>query len=376
MPSCAHCLNIMDVSGGEKSKSCAKCRDVTYCGVDCQKADWRTHKPNCKPCERYVVETVATLHDSDQWRKLLKWRPSIDVMLANMRDTDDLHRFRDQYNTQTIGLLHALVEAYKLGMSSTGDVDHVYALAALPLLDEMAELMGKMGDFEFQGLCFCDLAHLKTCILGCVNNDIAAYYEKASDLAARHFIPSVQARACFGLGRAANGNKEYEKAATLLRKAIHPEAQTNPEDAVHCVFQLIDVLIKLNLVDEIDTFIQRCPRLIQEAVGPDFEGIDPMHLAYHLVCAQVHEAHGKTTEAARELSKLITLVHENKPSIHDWRPLLLEIIYKAKQKLKILDPKTGNKVLVKSIQELARTQRMPNNYMQDGVLCREIILDR
>jgi tetratricopeptide (TPR) repeat protein len=366
----------MDVSNGEKSKSCAKCRGVTYCGVECQKANWETHKITCKPCERFIIDTVVTLHNSEQWRKLLKWRPSIDVLLAKLREIDDSDCFRAQANTQMIELLHALVEAFKMGMVSTGDVDDVYALAILPLIDEMAELLGKMGDFAHQGLCFCDIANAKSRILKREDKDVASYYEKASHLADLHFLPSVQARACYGLGRMANGHGNYGEAATLLQKALHFAEQINFDEEVHCIFELIDVLIKVNLLDKADTFIQRCPRLMKETLGPDFKGIDVMHLTYHLLCARVHEAHGKTTEAARELSKMITLVHENKSSIHDWRPILLLIIDKAKKELKILHPKTGNKVLVKSIRDLEHKQRMPNKYVRDGVAWREVLIDR
>ncbi len=101
-----------------------------------------------------------------------------------------------------------------------------------------------------------------------------------------------------------------------------------------------------------------------------------MHLTYHLLCARVYDAHGQTTEAARELSQMITLVHDNNSSIHDWRPILLLIIDKAKKELKILHPKTGNKVLVKSIRDLEHKQRMPSNYVRDGVAWREVLIDR
>ena len=39
---CAKC-NRAD----KKMKLCSKCRMMTYCSAECQKADWKKHKPNC-----------------------------------------------------------------------------------------------------------------------------------------------------------------------------------------------------------------------------------------------------------------------------------------------------------------------------------------
>jgi hypothetical protein len=376
MPWCTHCVKNLGVAVGENPKSCAKCMDATYCGVECQKADWGTHKTTCKPCERYVVLTVAALHVSEQWRKLLKWRPYIDDLLAGMRDTDDLHWFRPHADTQMVQLHHALVEAYKLGIESTGDPGNVYASATVPLLDEMAELQGKMNLFEDQGTSLCDLAHSKSLLMGFDNKDTVVCYKRASDLAARHFIPELQARACYGLGRIAKKHNEYEEAATLLRTAVDSAAGAEFGGEVFFVYELVEVLFKLNSVDEAETLIQRCPLLIQQNTGPDFKGITPIHLSYHLLCARLHEARGKTKEAGCEVGKMIALVHANKSSIHDWRPILLGILEEAKKQLKILDPETGNKRLVKAMRDLAHKQRMPMDYTRDGVAWREILIER
>jgi len=34
---------------GSALKKCSRCQSVAYCGGDCQKSDWKSHKPNCKP---------------------------------------------------------------------------------------------------------------------------------------------------------------------------------------------------------------------------------------------------------------------------------------------------------------------------------------
>jgi regulator of RNase E activity RraB len=326
------------------------------------------------------VLTVAALHRSEQWRKLLKWRPYIDDLLASMRDTDDLHWFRPHADTQMVQLQNALVEAYKLGIESTGDPGNVYHSATVPLLDEMAALQGKMQLFEDQGTSLCDLANSKSVLMGFDNKDTVACYKRASDLAARHFIPELQARACHGLGRIAKIHNEYKEAAKLLRTAVDSAAEaaeaTKGGCEVFCVYELVEVLFNLNSVDEAETLIQRCPLLIQQNTVPDCKGTTPMHLSYHLLCARLHEARGKTKEAGCEVGKMIALVHANKSSIHDWRPILLGILEEANKQLKILDPETGNKRLVKSMRDLAHKQRMPMNYTRDGVAWREILIER
>ncbi|KAJ1467450.1 hypothetical protein T484DRAFT_1755866 [Baffinella frigidus] len=294
-----------------------------------------------------------------------------------MRGVDDAHWFRPRADTQMVQLQHALIEAYKQGILSTGDRDNIYALPMIAVLDEMAALQGKMHLFEDQGVSLCDLAHTKSLVLGFDNKETVAYYEQARELAVRHFVPSIQARACFGLGRIASGRNAYQAAATLLRTAVDSAAGAEFGGEVFFVYELVEVLFKLNSVDEAETFIQRCPLLIQQCTGPDFKGITPVHVKYHLLCARLHEARGKTKEAGCEVGKMIALVHDNKSSIHDWRPVLLWILEEAVRTLKILDPKTGNRVLVQSMRALTYKQRMPMpNFTRDGVVFREVLIER
>ena len=42
-------LNPVFPEGGKK---CARCKQVHYCNRECQRAHWKTHKPNCKELKK------------------------------------------------------------------------------------------------------------------------------------------------------------------------------------------------------------------------------------------------------------------------------------------------------------------------------------
>jgi hypothetical protein len=373
MSCCTHCGKTTAATGGEKPKSCGKCRDVTYCDVECQKADWDTHKTSCEPCAQYVSDKVMALHASKQWRKLIKWHPYIEehiFTVARLRDNTQL-------NAQVFTLHSVLALAYKLGIIATSDPGNVYAKAAVPVLEEMVELERKANHFAGQGAALCDLAEMTCYVLGKCNKISVKYYQQASVIALQHGTSRVQAAACHGLGMAASGEDRQFEAATLFRTAVAEAAKDDDSELEVCYsLQLFDQLLKLNSIDEAETLIQRLPRLIQRVTGPNFKGLTHMQLHYHLQSARVHEARGNPSEAEREVRKLIALVHENKSTIHDWRPTLLNILKVTNKKLKVLHPETGNKSLVKSMADLAYRQRMPHNYTCDGVEWREVLIER
>ena len=48
-----YCANLGCV--GQGLKACARCKRVRYCGVECQRAHWPQHKPDCsKPTPKAV----------------------------------------------------------------------------------------------------------------------------------------------------------------------------------------------------------------------------------------------------------------------------------------------------------------------------------
>ena len=346
MVPCTHCGQITDAT--EKPKCCAKCRSVTYCNADCQKANWEAHKITCKPCSFYSVEKILTLHSSQQWRKLIKWRPYIDQLFVEMRRVDDPH-----ITTQLLKLHYMFVSAYKLGITTTDDPDNEYAKASVSLLNEMIELQGKLNLFPDQGSSLCDLALMTKRIVGPHSVASVEFFKRATTIAVQHRVPKLHARASLGIGISCNNALLYEEAAKVFRIALDAAAIDHDEFEVCCCHHLIEVLFEINSIDEAETFIRRFPVLIRQAIGPDFRGLTPFHLKYHLHLARVCDARGQTAKVEQELRKIISLVNDNKSCIHDWRPVFLLFLEQCNKKLKILDPKTGEKGLIKSFADLA-----------------------
>lgn len=58
---CVFCKKKKDISS---LQACSRCRFIYYCGTDCQKRDWKSHKKTCIPtqtaekdlCEIYLAE--------------------------------------------------------------------------------------------------------------------------------------------------------------------------------------------------------------------------------------------------------------------------------------------------------------------------------
>ena len=349
MSPCAVCSKKTDV-GAVNPKKCAKCRNIVYCSEDCQKTDWENHKKICKPCAIYIQGRFWDAFASKQWRKVIKLHSYIEEHVFGwMRLRDD-----PDHNEQTSKIHYALVAAYKMGISSTGDPENVYANAVVPVLKELAELMRKAKLFSEQGMALCELGHMTNRILGNGNKTSVKYYEKARVIALRHGDYRLKAVSCLALGVSARDEDRQFEAAAFFRTAVAAAAHDNSASELGCCSQLIDALLELNSIDEAETFIQRLSRIIQRVPGSDLKGPASVYqLSYHQQSARVLEARGNFLKAEREVRKMIELIHANESDVRKFRTTFLHILEVANKKLKVLDPETGNKNLVKSMSELA-----------------------
>ncbi len=79
------------VSACEKpaDKSCGKCRTAYYCSVECQKIDWRAHKPLCQkeikhvssPCAKSAIITLQALKATMSERDMGAYGRMLKVLL-------------------------------------------------------------------------------------------------------------------------------------------------------------------------------------------------------------------------------------------------------------------------------------------------------
>eukprot|EP00798_Chlamydomonas_sp_ICE-L_P011006 gene11006-18970_t len=86
------------VEGGDKKlKWCQRCHSASYCGAECQKADWPRHKPMCKYYQLSLKESQEAYGDEGARRlnRQSKWLNCVAVplkflmitLLENKRDT-------------------------------------------------------------------------------------------------------------------------------------------------------------------------------------------------------------------------------------------------------------------------------------------------
>ena len=68
--------------------TCVKCHAITYCGVECQKADWKRHNWNCVPV--MVKEFpgkgrgIVAARDIKMGERIFKDKPVIKLNLPRM----------------------------------------------------------------------------------------------------------------------------------------------------------------------------------------------------------------------------------------------------------------------------------------------------
>ena len=81
---------------GAGLKRCAVCKQASYCGAVCQKADWKHHKQKFHgtiplvvvvPPVEDVIANVDAAHATRDWRGVLKWKGRMEELLGQSDGT-------------------------------------------------------------------------------------------------------------------------------------------------------------------------------------------------------------------------------------------------------------------------------------------------
>jgi len=239
--SCAHCGKQ-----GAGFKRCSRCKQVAYCGVACQNADWKRHKKKCAP--PVPLQDVSAKLDAAEatrdWRGVLKWKGRMEELMA--RQSDDF----------CSGILEAFSNAHQTGWQATGSKDH--ARSCVGLEERRIPLLGKLQRFRDQGEAMCSLSIILRLVERC--SEAATWYQRARDVGAAHGFFSLESKACMGLGRVAIDAGRHEEGVALLRNSL-VAAELNelddPKYELIALKELISALFKTNSIDEVEPLVLR-----------------------------------------------------------------------------------------------------------------------
>ena len=138
---CAHCGET-----GVALKHCARCKQVSYCGAECQKLAWKGHKTTCAPplmppgeetSVGEIFQKVVAAREAGDWRAVLKWERCMKELLKGFPD-HDCNQFLMNFSW-----------AHEARLQSTHSRDH--ALSVIALEEWRVEIFGRMERFRDQG---------------------------------------------------------------------------------------------------------------------------------------------------------------------------------------------------------------------------------
>ena len=238
--SCAHCGKK-----GAGFKRCSVCKQASYCGAACQKADWKRHKKDCAPVPlQDVAAKISAAYSAADWRGVLKWEGRMEELLAGESD----HVCSD--------ILHVFSRAHQTGCQTTDSKDH--ARSYVELEERRIPLLGKLQRFLDQGDAMCNLSHILDMLQR--NSEAATWCQRARDVGAAHGFFSLESRACTGLGNAAMDAGRHEEGLALLRNAL-VAAELNelddPNYELDALMSLIYALFRTKSIDEVGPLVLR-----------------------------------------------------------------------------------------------------------------------
>ena len=269
--SCAHCGKQ-----GVGFKRCSVCKQDSYCGAECQKANWKRHKKKCAPPlpPQDVAAKINAGMTAEDWREVLKWEGRMEELMAHQ--SDDF----------CSGILKDFSLSHNKGFNATGSNDHARSFVTLE--ERRIPLIGKLQLFRDQGEAMCSLSNF----LRLLNreSEAATWFQRARDVGAAHGFFSLESTACRGLGMLAMEEGRHEEGVALLRNAL-VAAELNelddPTFELDALRFLSIALFKTNSIDEVEPLVLR----FREAAKAESEKMGFCHAELNslLFSARLHE---------------------------------------------------------------------------------------
>ena len=284
MDSCSHCGKKRAVL-----KRCSVCKQIWYCGLECQNAGWKKHKKACAPplspffaahrALNPIWDKVRLAFADGDWPGVLEWEGRMEELLGGQSDSvcDDV-------------LIYFLSAHKQLRISSTESEGREHTVKMVGVHERRVDLLGRMQLFRDQGREMCELA-ANLNYLG-RRQEAEKQYERGRAVGAAHGFFSVECAACQGLGKMALENGRHEEGVDLLRNAVAAAPLIEEED-VFCELLALQALIRALFVtdafEELDPLVPRYREAaLAESIGKAGR-LSPWRFDSHLFSAALHE---------------------------------------------------------------------------------------